>query len=143
MRNVRDSFVHFVADNIAQFSNGQTIPVVALFRSVANPDGEKFKTNSVNISFVGESLSPTVNTTIVELDVIQSDELTAVDWANSLWQLLSATFYTALKDYSQNPSAPVAQGTNIFWNVNSVGFKPIHDDYYFRYNCRLVLQSHG
>ncbi len=139
MRQIRDTFIHFVADNIAQYITTSTPTVNGVWRSSAEPNRDTLNTAAINISFLDGTYSTATVTQVCAIDVIHTDELTAVDWTDALWQLLSATCYTPQLDYSG--VSPVPTGKNVVWPIAGVRFKPIVDKYYFRQNCRLLLTS--
>jgi hypothetical protein len=139
MRSVRDTFTHFVADNIATYSGGDTIPVKGIWKSLNTSSSDILQVNAINIGFIDATYDTHVTSLTCSLDVIHVDELTAIDWSDALWKLLSVSCYTPELDYSG--ASPSPTGANIMWPMSGVRFRPIADDHYFRWNCRLVLKS--
>src|SRR6185437_1838991 len=134
MRNTRDTFLHFLSDNLVG------IPVRGVWRSPNVPDGDLIQNNSVNVTFLDGTFSTHVSKQLCMIDVVNSDELTAIDWTDTLWALLSLRCFTPQLD-NTIPSAPVPTGSNVMWPMSNIRFTPIKDDYYFRYSCRLALQN--
>lgn len=135
MRAVRDTFLHFLADNLSG------VKVRGMWRDPNYPDAQALEQDVVNVQFLDDALDPILSTQKVSIQIVASSEFDAISWSESLWKLLSGTFYTPLYDYS-DPKNPKPLGSNISWAVNSVRFKPIRDDYYFRYLCILPLNYH-
>jgi|SRR5581483_1827717 len=133
MRNTRDSFLHFLADNL------DGIPVHNIRRDPNKPDADKIQVNAVNVHFLDVAPDTQVGNTTVVIDVINDDELTALSWVNQVWTLLSSAFFTPKLDYS-NPESPVSTGTNIMWDRHKVRFRVIVSDFYYHHSCVLTLQ---
>lgn len=138
MRELRDSFLHFLADNLS--SSG--ISVHPIRRDSNNPGTEKLQANCINVQFLNVEPSVQVGNQLVAIDVIHEEELTALDWMETVWDLLSSTFYAPLYDYS-DPANPAPLGTNIMWGRNRVRFKPMNSDFYTRYRCEMSLEYHN
>lgn len=132
MRNVRDSFLHFLADNLTG------VPIHPVRRDMNDPKSDKLQGNALNVQFSNTSFGVAQSTQVVNLDILNDNELVVVQWTEQLWRLLSSSFYTPLLDYT-DPLNPVSTGTNIMWDRNGVRFSPIWDDYYYRYLCPLSL----
>lgn len=132
MRQVRDSFLHFLADNLTG------VPIHAVRRDLTNPSSDKLQGNALNVQFLNSTFGVSQSSQTVALDILNDNELTVVDWTEQLWRLLKASFYTPLLDYT-DPQNPVPTGTNIMWDRNGVRFNPLWDDYYYRYACYLSL----
>jgi hypothetical protein len=109
MRSARDTFLHYLGDNLPG------LPVNFIRKDATNPNSTKLKINAVNVSFFNDLLSPHVSRLQTSIDVLFSDELQAVDATQQVASLLQAAAFTANLDYTV-PSAPVATGTNIYWN---------------------------
>jgi hypothetical protein len=133
VRQTRDTFLHFLSDNLASSS----IPVHNVRRDTQKPDSSLYKQNAVNIKFLNVTPEVHIGTTLVEICVIHVDELTALTWVKAVFDLLGAAYYTAKLDYS-NPANPVSVGTNIYWDRN-INFGPVYNDSYFDYRCNLTL----
>jgi hypothetical protein len=133
MREVRDTFLKFLSDNLPN-----TIPVHAVRRDSKNPSGDKLQMNAVNIEFLSVKLRVTVGCQLCSIDVVADDELAALESVKQVWILLSSAFYTPQLNYS-NPSAPVPTGTNVMWKPSNVEFIPVPSDFYFHYTCALKL----
>lgn len=134
MRATRDTFLHFLADNLT----GRTVWPIR--KSSTDPAKSKLKENAVNVQFLTMTQHMHIAGTLVSIDILHQDELTAVDITQEVWQLLSSAFYTPNYDYT-NPNSPVATGENIYWDNDSVVFKPIDNSpNYMHFNCTMELR---
>lgn len=133
MRAVRDTFLHFLADNIT----GITLHPVR--REIDRPDSDRLQMNAVNVQFLNIDPRIHVSSQTVSIDVIFDDELTALNWVNKVWGVLNKAFYTPKYDYTVS-ATPVATGTNIMWEPEDIGFRPVTTDYYSHYSCLLELK---
>ena len=135
MRATRDTFLHFIADNLTQYT------VWAVRKSSTDPSRGKLKENAINVQFLTSRPHVHIASQLVSIDVIHAEELTAVDMTQAVWELLSSAFYTPKYDYT-NPAAPTLTGQNIYWEKDSVIFRPIDNDPHFmRFNCTMELRS--
>jgi hypothetical protein len=132
MRNTRDTFLRFLADNLTG------VTVNAVRRDTSRPDGDKLVTNAVNVKFLNENFDVHVPELIAVIDVIHEDELTAEDMVRQVWEVLSARFFTEKYSYS-NPSSPVRVAGNVCWDRDAIKFRPINSPFYAHYTCRLPL----
>lgn len=135
MRNARDTFTHFLADNLV----GPTVRQVR--RDPNDPSADLLKVNAVNLSFLDVRYRPFVSLQQCVIDVIADDENTAVDWVNLVIELLNEAYYTPLLDYS-NPSSPVSAGSNLMWDWGAVNFIRVQNPNYTHYSCTLPLKFH-
>lgn len=135
MKEVRDTFLKFLADNLPD-----TVPVHAVRRDPSDPDSDKFKLNAVNVAFLDLTLDSTVSTQTVSVDVVNTNELDALAALNQVWLLLSAAYYTPQLNYTDLTQSPTTTGTNIYWSKNSIKFKPVWSDFYYHYTCLLPIQ---
>lgn len=135
MVQVRDTFLHFLADNLTG------IEVHPVRKDPNDPSAELLKLNAVNVEFLGFDLAVDVSGQQVVIDVVNDDERTAVTWVSSLFTLLSAAYYTPKLDYN-TPSSPVPTGTNIMWDRKKVRFRKVGNDNYSHFSCVLDLKFH-
>lgn len=130
MRQTRDTFLHFIGDNIVG------VPVHNVRRDTSVPESELIQLNAVNIKFL--DVSPDViGTTLVDIAVCFTDELTALATVKKVYDLLQSAFYTPKKDYTI-PASPVPTGTNIFWRL-PLQFRRIYSDTYADFRITLTL----
>jgi hypothetical protein len=132
MVQVRDTFLHYLADNLP----GKTIHYRRF--DVNDPNALALVENAINVEFFDISPEVAVSTQRVALDVIFTDERTAVAAMTAVWGVL-VTHQTPLMDYS-NPASPVATGSNLMWS--KVSFKRVTEQNYCHYLCLLTLQYH-
>lgn len=134
MRNVRDSFLVFLNANLPG------LVINPIRRDITNPNADLLETNAVNIKF----LSPTYDNEIadqpVSIDVLNDNELVALDWATQVWNLLSTRFYTPIYDYTV-PASPVNTGYVVFWG-QKMKFTDVQSPFYSHLHCRLSLNHH-
>lgn len=129
---VRDTFTHFLADNLTG------INVHQCRRDINNPNQDDLEMNTVNLSFINTDFDRHINVQHVVIDIIHDDERTAFDWTQQVWTLLSKAFMTPVFDYT-NPSSPVQQNSNIFWTT-SAKFRPVKGiGFYYHFTCFMKL----
>lgn len=136
MRYARDTFLHFLSDNL-----GSAISVHNVRKDTNFPDAVHLTMNAVNVQFIADSPRVGLSDVMVTVDVVYDDELTAVGIASRLFLLLSASGYTPLTNYT-NPATPVAIGSNLFWRQDLVKFRPVFGDTYYRSSALLTLTYH-
>jgi hypothetical protein len=132
MREARDSFLKFLADNLVG------IPLHPIRVEPNDPSSSALQVNALNVQFLDLSMGVHMSTQQVVLDILHDSENTAVEWAADVWDLLSAAFYTPQLDYS-NPSSPVSVGNNVMWEPN-FRFRSVINGYYFHYSALLNLR---
>lgn len=133
MRSTRDTFLHFLSDNLA----GYTIHPIR--RDADNPDGEVNQMNAINVKFLNSDFSWQIGKQLVVLTICNENELAALDMAQAVFNLLKLRFYTPKFDYSSG--SPVATGDCIYWE-QTISFRTIHSPLYFQFVCNLTLQHH-
>jgi hypothetical protein len=136
MRSARDTFLHYLSDNLP----GLTVNFVR--RDSTNPNNSKPKINAVNVTFFNDLLSTHISRLQVSVDTLYNDELQAIDAVQQVVALLQAAAMTPELDYTV-PAAPVATGTNIYWNPFTITFKTVGSDVYFHYSCTLTISHHN
>jgi hypothetical protein len=129
---VRDTFLHFLADNLP------TATVHFVVRDPADPGADKLKMNCVNVEFLGFGLAHDISTHDVSVDVVADSEEDAITWMSEVWTLLKSAFYTPLLDYADAEN-PVARGSNLMWD-RQVNFRPVHSEYYTHYSAIIGLK---
>lgn len=134
MRQTRDTFLHFLSDNLA--SSSITVNNVRLDLNV--PGSEKYKMNAVNVKFLDVNPLDTIGDTMVEISITNDNELTALTWVKKVVDILTSAYFTPKLDYT-NPSSPTAVGTNIYWDF-SLRFRPIYNEHYCDFRCVLTLR---
>lgn len=130
MLTSRDTFLHFLADNL---NAGVVHPVRA---DPANRATEPLKTNAVNVAFGNLTSGINLTTQQTFIDVIYDSENDAADAVNALFTLLKASYFTPIMDYT-DPTAPVPVGTNLMWDRHRISFKRIAALAYCHYSCTL------
>lgn len=136
-RDVRDTFIRFLADNLVDGSS-IAIPINVIRNDPNDAGAANIKTNAVNIKFLNLAADSVASQQVV-IDVINDSENTAVDWMEAIWSLLRSAFYTTLFTYA-NPLVPVAQKSNIMWDQKAVKFHPVVSANYSHYSCVLPLK---
>ena len=135
LRDVRDTFTRFIADNVADAE----IPVHQLRRDPLDPATMTLSSNAINIQFLSLSVSFVESKQDVVLSIVNDSELVALGWTDLVVEILISSYMTSLKDYTDT-EAPVLLGSNIYWDRERVVFRPIYTDGYFQYNCNLALR---
>jgi hypothetical protein len=124
----------FLSDNLT------SIPIHAMRRDTNDPNADLMQTGAVNVKFLDPVFDNQVADQPVAIDIVHDDELTALDWTQQLWNLLSTRFYTPLYDYTI-PASPVATGQVVFWN-RRLRFRQIESPYYSHFHLRMSLNHH-
>lgn len=136
MRATHDTFLHLLSDNL-----DPSIPVHAVRVDPNNPGAGEMETNAVNVQFLTMDYDIHIGVIQVSIDVLHEDQLTAMSFTKSVWDILSAAFYTQKYDYSSGSAVAVSPKTNLYWKT-AIKFRPIKNDFYFHYNCTLALHHH-
>lgn len=135
MRIARDTFLHFLADNLSG------INVHGIRRDPNDPAAGLLQMEAVNVCFDRVDMGVVLSTIFGKIDVISASELSATDMMQEVWQLLSGRFYTPMLDYT-NPTSPVDTGTTLMWKRGGVRFMPVENDSYYNFSCTLPIQFH-
>jgi hypothetical protein len=131
MRNVKDSFLHHLADNLS-------IEVNSIRTDQSDPSHNTLKLNALNVEILDVTPSFGRATMRVALDVVFDDENTALDAITSIWNLFKLSFFTPVLDYSQN--TPTDTGVRVFWEPESSRFTRVSANRYCHYTCTLTLR---
>jgi hypothetical protein len=134
MRNCRDSFLHYIADNLPSF----TVHNIRVDKS--DPKLNQIMLNAINITFHNtDIMGPSMlSQCLVTVDVINDYELTALDEAEQVANLLFKNATSSLMDFT-DPTAPViVPGGQIFWNL-AMPFKTVHSDNFYHMSALLNL----
>lgn len=136
MRNTRDTFLHFLSDNLP----AGTV-VHAVRRDTNNPAADQLQSNAVNVQFLTTNPGTPTGTTIVDISVVYLNELDALATVFAVWQLLSSAFYTPKLNYSSGTPVP-DDGSNVMWHRSKINFKPVTKggEFYFHFSCLLTLE---
>lgn len=134
MQSVRDTFLHYVADNLPSYT------VKPIRKNANGVSDEYLQIDAVNITF--RTLRPSVHVgrQAVTIDIVFDDERQLIACLSALWVILSSSFYTPLFDYTV-PASPVAQGSNVMWDRDSISFSRIEAPN-FRYSATFDLRFH-
>jgi len=118
MIEVRDTFLHFLADNLVD------IAFHYVRRDSNDPSGELLLRNAVNVEFLGAELNNDLSKWQVAVDIVADDEETAVTMLDEVWKLLKSAFYT-----------PILNGTgNIMWD-RRIPFRKVDGAYYYQFSA--------
>ena len=135
MRHERDTFLHYLADNISKYKikNVRFDPAI--------PDSSRITSGAINVQFLSDNPQVQVGVMAVSIDCVADRELDVIDMADTVFKLLSLNSMCPQYDYT-NPQNPVQLSGNIYWDANSLNFRPISDKLYCRYNSLLYLSYH-
>jgi hypothetical protein len=131
MRNARDTFLRYLADNLPSL----TIHPVRFDKNF--PGGELLQGNAVNVEFTNSEFTVIENEQIVHIDICHENELTALDWARQVAELLLTAAYVKKLDYSSGTGVNANDGW-ISWEPH-VRFRAVSDLTYFRFSATLRL----
>ena len=137
IRAARDTFLRYLADNLPQL----TIHNIRVDKD--DPKLNEIMLNAVNVTFHNSDfVGPSeLSQTLVTVDVINDDELVAIDQAEQISQLLFTAAFAPLMDYTV-PASPVQIGNErLFWDL-SLRFKPVHAENFFHLSTLLHLEVH-
>jgi hypothetical protein len=137
MHPARDTFLQFLSDNLSP-----GIAVHNLRRDVNFPDTAQLQMNALNVQFLSDTPSVCISSVSATVDVVYDNELTAIDAATTVYKLLSLSGLIPLLDYTNQAAPPVSLGSNLFWNVDSIKFRSVFGDTYFRYSALMTLSYH-
>jgi hypothetical protein len=131
IRHTHDTFLHFLADNLA----GITVREIRYDKD--DPNASVLMTNALNVTFLNRSYDTKLSDVQLTLDVCHDDGLTAIDWEEQIATLLQKTAWTEVQDYSgSNPTQLVHQ--NVFWS-SKVQFRPVVAEYYYHSTATITL----
>lgn len=136
MRQARDTFLRFLSDNLPG------IAVHNLRKDTNFPDTSVLQMNAVNVQFLTDYPKVCVSTLTATVDVVSDNELPGIDMATSVFLLMTASGLTPILDYSDPTNPPVPLGSNLFWNPESIKFRPVYGDTYFRHSALITLYYH-
>lgn len=132
MRQARDTFLHFLADNLV----GRLVHPIRL--DLSDPSKALLAMNAINVSFEDMALD-TVSQQWAVIDIVGDDELSVIVWVKEVSDILRAAYMTPLLDYI-NPASPVSTGSNLTWDRRAVSFRRVHSGQYVHYTCSLPLR---
>lgn len=136
MRQARDTFLHYLADNLPQYT-------VRNVRRDSNDHGLlNLAENSINITFVADQMKVTESRLLISISIVHSEELSAVDMMDDTTNLLQASGTAPILDYS-NPISPQVVGGNLWWDTNLIKFKPLYSELYSHFGCTLTARYHN
>jgi hypothetical protein len=133
LRNVRDTFLHFLADNLPV----ETVHPIRFDKTRPHQNIPQLK--KLNVAFHDadySSRSPASQ--FVTLDILHDDELYALDLEESVVGLLTLGGQASLLDYSTQPAVQVANRL-VFWNTDSIQFRTVASTDYFHRSAFLEL----
>jgi hypothetical protein len=143
MIDVRDSFLHFLADNLQTVTvNNIIVPIIVhnVRRDLNVPASDQLSLDAINVKFLNTDYGMNVSSQTVSIDLCYNDELQAASVQTALFNLLRQAAYTPKLDYT-NPTDPAVIGYQVFWEPG-IKFKPIHNMLYTHYHARLVLNTY-
>jgi hypothetical protein len=135
MRAARDTFLRFLGDNLG------SVAIHALRRDSNNPNASNLQMNAVNVHFL-DSFVDSVSYDTAVVDVIFDDENAGVDAIKSVTDILRASYFTPLLDYTV-PASPVPIGGTVSWARKDLKFKSIYNESYCHYSCTLQIQFYS
>lgn len=133
MRKIRETFLHFLADNLP------TIPIHPVRFDPVDPSASITEIDAVNVTFLDYTTNLGSGSSRVALDIVFSSESAAIDAIETMQSMLSAGCYAPIVDYADTDT-PVESGGNIYWDVSGIRFMRVASDQYSHYVCILVLR---
>lgn len=136
MRQARDTFLQFLTDNLPG------ITVHNLRKDTNFISSANLQMNALNVQFLSDHPGVLTSSLTVTVDAIADNELDAVDMATKAFVLLSQSGYTPILDFTDQSQPPVALGSNLFWDVEGIKFRPVFGDTYCRHSALMTLSYH-
>lgn len=133
MRKIRETFLHFLADNLP------TVPIHPVRFDPTDPSSGITQIDATNVTFLDYTTSNGSGSTRVALDIVFSSESAAMDAIETMQSVLSLGCYAPILDYADT-DAPVESGGNIYWDVSGIRFMRVASDQYSHYVCILILR---
>lgn len=133
IRNLRDTFLHFLADNLPP----KTIHPVRYSRDI--PEFNSLQHERLNVTFHDadySSRSPAIQ--FVTIDILHTDELLALDLEEQVVDLLTRGGQAHLMDYS-GYSPTMVQNSLVFWNTEQIRFRTVASVDYLHRSAALEL----
>jgi len=94
--------------------------------------------NAVNVGVIAFSEDVHIGVLQLYISVINDDELIAIDWAGSVWDLLKAACMTPKLTYERSMiGAPTK--TNLYWKT-SAKFMPVKSGSYAHFTSKVTLK---
>lgn len=134
LQQVRDTFLHFLYDNLPQ---GSALHYIV--RDPNRPSANILQMNALNVEYLGVVSSYNSDKQMVAIDIVADSEDSAISWVQGLMSLLRCAYYTPTFDYT-NPQAPTSVRGNIMWPRTSINFQRVNSDNYSHYTCLLTLE---
>lgn len=131
----KDSFAMFLATALAN----ESIPFQWLMKDPTDPSLARLKINAVNLYYLSEYSSDTLDVLRVSVDIIQQNERTALIWQDFLTNLFRTGGIIKNKKYTVDPSNPTDEYGNVFWDIRDMNWVIIAADDYCHYNCTFDL----
>jgi hypothetical protein len=135
MRNIRDTFIHFLGDNLA----GLTVHNIRNVKD--DPSKSLNQIGAVNVHFLNSNYDIIESEQHVTIAILHENELTAQDMEEQVVRLLQQGAYTPLLDYSTNPNGSPVGNFTLRWSTR-VNFRPISAEHYYHTECTLLLTTH-
>lgn len=133
MKQIRDTFLHFIADN------APTRVVHPLRADASDPTASRIAIDAINVTFIEYAPLQGNSKTKVVLDVVYESESSVMAAIEELTTLLTSAYYTPLMSYASG--TPVVVGGNVHWDRDGVRFFRVGATEYCHYSCVLVLRS--
>lgn len=132
IRNTRDTFLHFIADN--------NITTHAVRYDSTDPSSNTPQVGAVNVTFHDAVYDPSHPTRqFVTLDILDNSELSALDTEEALVTLLQKAGYTPLLDYSSGSPAQASTKSLVSWDPAEIKFRTVAAADYFHRSAILTL----
>ena len=134
MRNCRDSFLHYLADNLPSF----TVHNIRVDKT--DPKLNQIMLNAINVTFHNtDIMGPSqLSQQLVTIDVINDYELKAIDQAEQIANLLFKNATSSLLDFTDPVTPVLIPGGQIFWNL-VLNFKMVHSENFYHMSALMHL----
>lgn len=136
MISATDSFVNYLSTRLDGI-----VPVVWVRVTPDAVSSLDLQMDALNFSILQFSDHGSMESILVSLDLIGSDERTSLQIAKKIRLVLSDTQYTSELDYEIDPDAPASLGRNVEWQGNEIVFSLIISrPNYFHLNSTFAIR---
>lgn len=137
MISVLDSFLMYLQTELA----GAAIPVHWVHQDPTDTTAHLITEDALNVSVLSIEETGSMETLMVSLDVVGSDERTMFSWVKVIRDVLLKAQYTPEIDFQGNPQAPQSTGRMVSWSGDDVNFVVMaKNERYLHFNATFHLR---
>jgi hypothetical protein len=136
MLTATDSFLQYLDENL------DGVPVHWLRIDPNDENSDAMQMDALNVRFLGFWQDGTTEDCLVSLDLLSTNERTALGWLAEVRDLLVAVQFAPEWDYVSNPLNPQQTSRGISWDGNKIRFLSVRvprGQRYVHYNCTFPV----